>query len=165
MVKLDNKNKFSLIFFSLLIIIIVFIGYIFRDEESFEVEKDGLKAEPLMSNVNLPLKYSRISFFNTHETRASLAIPEEWEGKYRMKETGNQVTFYYIGDSSKELELFSIIYYEYNEWENRKNSTGRRGAGTDEYLWGDTAEIKVSKYVLIIYDSNLFRASNFGFRN
>jgi hypothetical protein len=61
-------------------------------------------AEPVYIGEN----YSRITFFNTMDSRASLAIPDYWEGKYRLEEVGQQARFYYIGDSEKTIELFTI---------------------------------------------------------
>jgi hypothetical protein len=56
------------------------------------------------------INFSRISFFNANEHRASLAIPDYWEGRYRIKDSGGSVEFLNIDDPEKILPLFSIKY-------------------------------------------------------
>ncbi len=55
------------------------------------------------------LEYSRISFFNGASVRASLNIPEIWEGKYRMKEEGDSAIFYFLDKNAQAEKMFAII--------------------------------------------------------
>jgi hypothetical protein len=56
------------------------------------------------------INFSRVSFFNANEHRASLAIPDYWEGRYRIKDSGSSVDFFDIDDPEKALPLFSVRY-------------------------------------------------------
>lgn len=59
-------------------------------------------------NVERKINFSRITFFNASKHRASLAIPDFWEGKYRVREEGNTVVFLDISDPNLPSELFRI---------------------------------------------------------
>ncbi len=52
--------------------------------------------------------FSRVSFFNASRERASMEMPQAWEGKYRIKEEGNRVTFLYLQPDATTLEMFAI---------------------------------------------------------
>lgn len=67
-----------------------------------------------------PISYSRASFFIVNPIKASIAIPDDWEGKYRIQEKGNAARFYYIEDPEAQVELFIILYYSVAEWEKIK---------------------------------------------
>lgn len=89
-----------------------------NEADTFSTVKKVSPAPPA-----IPENYSRISFFHTQEVSGSLAIPESWEGKYRMKELGRQVNFFYIGEPENEQLLFIIKLYNEEEWEKEKLKT------------------------------------------
>lgn len=94
-----NKIKYIIIF----ILFLIFVWFFVRDKS------DEINME-ISQETYAPKEraYSRISFFHIMPVKASLSIPEEWEGKYRMRENGDTVNFYYIGGSNKEKLLFQI---------------------------------------------------------
>ncbi|MEA3398386.1 MAG: hypothetical protein U9R06_01440 [Patescibacteria group bacterium] len=66
-------------------------------------------AEP--AKYNEPINYSRVTFFHAMPLKCSLAVPEDWEGKYRVKTAGNKAIFYYVANPSAQVELFFIKTY------------------------------------------------------
>lgn len=111
------------------IVIIVFIllfslWQITIDRKQDKTRDDGLILEklPMEKNNNEPINYSRVSFFITAPVVASLAIPEDWEGKYRVQEEKNIARFSYIENPEKEIGLFSVLYYLPEEWDKINNS-------------------------------------------
>lgn len=51
--------------------------------------------------------YSRVSLFNAQKARVSLAIPDYWEGNYRVKESGGTANFYFIAQG-QETKMFAL---------------------------------------------------------
>jgi hypothetical protein len=113
----DRFKKFVLPFLFLVIIFIsvAIVWQVIPREEEL-INKPKLTNE-INKAVKLSASYSRISFFHTQEVRGSLAIPEHWEGKYRMIDKDKSVYFYYIGEADKEHLLFTIILYNQTDWE------------------------------------------------
>lgn len=113
--KLNKKILFSL---ALFFILFVFVLLFNMDKDEPET---GLKSEEILIRekaiVELdPSKMSRVTFFNATKDRVSLAIPEWWEGNYRMKESGNYATFSYIDSQGSSKDLFTVTRYPNNEW-------------------------------------------------
>jgi len=68
-----------------------------------------------------PRQFSRLSFFLSGPVNASLAMPEDWEGKYRKKESGNRMTIMFIRPEL-EIPLFAVRYYSEDEWAKNKGA-------------------------------------------
>lgn len=68
----------------------------------------------------LPPKFSRISFFHTAKPICTLAIPENWEGKYRLQDNGGVAHFLYIQDVANP-EIFYIKKYEKGDYANKES--------------------------------------------
>ncbi|MCK5416499.1 hypothetical protein KAI92_03670 [Candidatus Parcubacteria bacterium] len=108
--------KKILLFLILLLAVIFLLLHFF-----YFKNKDVANQENIFPIVNKQeiknRKYSRITFFNLNEkAKSSLAIPEDWEGKYRLKESGNEIVFSYIVNPLESYNIFSISYYDIDEW-------------------------------------------------
>ncbi len=113
------NNKKIIIFFFLLVSIIILIFY---DNKINKENIESLRNSPVVEEViQRSGNTSRVTFFHSLPNIGSLAIPEEWEGKYRIKEEGNIAIFYYIGEPEKILPIFSVETYSKQEWEDKKN--------------------------------------------
>lgn len=77
-----------------------------------------VKEEPVFSSET---KFSRISFFNSKNIKASLEIPENWEGSYRLKESGEEVIFLSIVNPETPQELFRIKKFAMDKWQVENN--------------------------------------------
>lgn len=56
-----------------------------------------------------------------------MAIPDYWEGRYRAKEEGGAANFYFIGDTSAPVMIFSILRFTPEEFGRAlKERTGER---------------------------------------
>jgi hypothetical protein len=107
-----------------LVISFVFL-FIFNKENTELVVKNEETKIREKAIIELdPQKMSRISFFNSSKDRVSLAIPEWWEGKYRINEIGDSVVFVYIDSFGKSQILFVIKKYLDDIWEE-DNDAGR----------------------------------------
>lgn len=114
MPRLNNK-KIIIVFFLLVFVII----FIFSDNKIKKENGESLINSPEVEETIIRSgNTSRVTFFHSLPKIGSLAIPEEWEGKYRIKEEGNITTFYYIGEPEKATLIFSIEVYPEQEWEN-----------------------------------------------
>jgi len=76
------------------------------DSASEEGQLTDAKKEKKKSEQKIT--YSRISFFHTKPVYASFSIPSDWEGKYRMKEQGDTVSFLYINGGDGNNLIFSV---------------------------------------------------------
>ncbi|PLX21204.1 hypothetical protein C0584_03250 [Candidatus Parcubacteria bacterium] len=106
-----NKKTFLI----LIIISLVLIAFYFFKKDSTP-EGENILSEEREQAVEI-VKYSRINFFLSSPHKASLAIPDYWEGNYRVKENGNKVAFYYFEGVLNESELFSISFYPEKEYQ------------------------------------------------
>lgn len=107
---MDNTNKnmsiMLLLFFTILIIVAVLFLLRSGEDEALE-ESPSIKQVQQDENR----RYSRVTFFNAkEEQQSSLAIPEDWEGKYRVLENGQVVTFNYVVSPVKSFEIFSVTF-------------------------------------------------------
>lgn len=108
MFKFTGRVKFILIFF--IIFLLLFTWLMAKQEEKRrQAEIDSrdnrlIKDQPVKTLPN----FSRISFFNTQIIKVSLAIPDYWEGLYRVREEGRVLKIFYIGQAPVEDLLFSV---------------------------------------------------------
>ncbi len=106
----------------LLIIVVLFFGLMFfvdnnDGDEIFAEDKNIYQIDKEIEDR----KFSRITFFNLNkEMRSSLAIPEDWEGRYRVKESGNKITFSYVVDPVVSYEIFSLRYVPREDWNSNE---------------------------------------------
>ncbi len=127
MIKNMKLNKKTII--SLLIFVVIFYFFIFlfnnkSIEQKVKSEETQVREKAIVELD--PNKMSRITFFNTSKDRVSLAIPEWWEGKYRLKEEGNVARFGYIDVLGKYNKLFVIKKYPDYSWEEGDNQRNGR---------------------------------------
>lgn len=102
----------------LLIITLLIWWFYFRVDKKI-ISNTSQLIEELKSDSNIesgkaPENYNRVSFFHQAPLTCSLAIPTDWEKKYRQKEKDNNAVFYYLPDLLHPLleeELFRVSYY------------------------------------------------------
>ncbi len=100
-----------LIIFLLLLAVSLFLVLNKKNEsDKVLVEKEVFDCD----SVN----YSRISFFNNSKDRASLNIPESWEGNYRLKEEAGEAVFYHLQEDGGISKIFGISKKEGSEISN-----------------------------------------------
>lgn len=85
------------------VIITAVLFIFFRSKHGAKTDQSDQAGETAL----VAKSYSRVSLFNTQKVRVSLAVPDYWEGNYRIKESGQTVFFYYIG-SGEEIKMFAI---------------------------------------------------------
>jgi len=106
------KKIYIIIIFSLFLLSIAVLLFFSKEEQksinvNIEAERDSYV-------------YSRINFFLNSPDKASLAIPAYWEGNYRIKETKNEVTFFFFFCVDKMKKLFSIHKFNNIEAVNKE---------------------------------------------
>jgi hypothetical protein len=102
----SRRQKIAILFFLLLLTAVAFVVsfYIFRNQA-----KPGGDEINNAENLDFSaINYSRVSFFNSSPDRATMNIPEKWEGSYRLQEEGERVGFYYLSPQGATEELFSL---------------------------------------------------------
>lgn len=108
----DRKIFYSVLGVVLLILVyLIFIrGYFVKQEEKRMAEEkarvEQVRQERVKKVEEAPK--SRISFFLVKPARANLAIPDYWEGSYRLSEKGDKASFLHIDDPSQTPEIFYI---------------------------------------------------------
>jgi hypothetical protein len=108
-----TRNKKQILIISVILAVFLFFIVIYGVFLKKEVQNNET-SDVVETQMTLPLKFSRITFFHTTKPICSLAIPEAWEGKYRMNDSGSEVHFLYIQDSN-QAELFYIKKYKKND--------------------------------------------------
>ncbi len=116
MFKINKK----IILFIVVLTIFAFVFYWQQKQNNNEISevKTEPKKEEIKKKPKKKISYSRVTFFHHFPVKASLAIPETWEGKYRLEEKGNEVLFYYIGDINNPKPLFKILAFKEEDWNN-----------------------------------------------
>lgn len=79
--------------------------------------------------------FSRATFFFTQPLKGSLAMPESWEGRYRMTDAGDTVIFSYIGHPRITAELFSVRIYPKNVWDQAADKPGSVIASEKDFVF------------------------------
>lgn len=105
------KFRKKLIIAGIIILFFCIFLYFFKKINTEESFTQGQQEEKTTKEI---FTYSRLNFFLSSQNKASLAIPDFWEGNYRVKEQGNEVKFYFVKGATNEVELFSIKYVEKN---------------------------------------------------
>ncbi|MCK5537799.1 MAG: hypothetical protein KAI79_13310 [Bacteroidales bacterium] len=91
-------------------VILILCSFYFVDKKNSKIKFIPIIQEN--KEVKKEITYSRVNFFLNSSNKASLAMPDYWEGNYRKKEEGNKVTFYFVRGVSDEVDLFSILFRE-----------------------------------------------------
>lgn len=151
--KYKNTITLSLILISLVLIVFYF------QSKSPKTDKQPTK-QPIEEQK---ISYSRITFFNASEHRASMAIPDYWEGKYRIREEGDTVVFLDISNPSDPKELFWISYRDAKNWNQQQNPDWLKVGQVDKTIFvyklstaqaGSSSEfLKMQKEVAGIFSS------------
>lgn len=108
----DRKIFYPVLGLLLLVLayLVFFRGYFIKqDEKKAAVEKakiEQVRQERIEKVESAPK--SRISFFLSRPIRANLAIPDYWEGNYRLSESGDKASFIYIEDPDNISEIFYV---------------------------------------------------------
>jgi len=95
------------------IILIIIIGAVYSIYQSLTPVP---KEEPISGEVYSNSVYGY-----------SVSIPESWKGKYFAEEKENITSFVYNSLSELKHNLFSIIVYSNNEWQQTKSEPGFHG--------------------------------------
>jgi len=103
-----KDKRVSVVLFVLagLLLFYLFFGVLYKKWSKNTKETKNMETQSV-----LPPKFSRITFFHTAKPICTLAIPEEWEGKYRMQDAGGAAHFLYIEEVGNP-ELFYIKKYD-----------------------------------------------------
>ncbi len=141
----DRRIFYTILSVVLLILIyLIFIrGYFVRQEEKREAEEKAKMEQVRQERVEKikEAPKSRISFFLVKPVRANLAIPDYWEGSYRLAEKGDKTTFLHIDDPSQTAEIFYIRLVsvkqleELNEGEQEVDPDDRIKKGDTTYTF------------------------------
>lgn len=106
----------------LFIIVLVAAGRFFRGNETIlQPVQEPVQEKKAAAK---PESYSRATFFFTQPLKGSLAVPESWEGRYRLADAGDTVVFSYIAHPVITAELFSIKIYPAETWEQKPDKEG-----------------------------------------
>lgn len=102
----------------LLIVLLSVGGAWFKIMPAKHIPEKGLDTKiEVKKDVIRENKYSRISFFFALPVRGSLAVPENWEGKYRVQNGTDTMKISFLSASAGEKELFYIRSYFTPKWE------------------------------------------------
>ncbi len=104
---MSNKTTKKIFVLSIILVLIIVVFLIFKDRTDKKSESDLNFEENSQKEI---ITYSRINFFLSSSNKASMSIPNYWEGNYRIKEEGNEVVFYYLDKKRNAIELFKIFY-------------------------------------------------------
>lgn len=134
----EYKNKVIKIILLFIVFGVVFMVFLRYENIGKQEKSEELKIREKAIVELDPSKMSRISFFNASADRVSLAVPEWWEGKYRLKESGDSASFSYIDKAGESQEFFIIKKYPNSSWqdndpahENSKESKILKKKNTD----------------------------------
>lgn len=142
----DRKIFYSVIVGLFLVLIyLVFIRGYFVKEEQKKIALEKVKFEQIRQERILKIEEapkSRISFFLTSPVRANLAIPDYWEGNYRLSESPGKASFLYIEDPSRPVEIFYIRMLEASRLDELEE-------GEKEISKGKLVEKKGTSYAFV----------------
>lgn len=127
-----SKNKKGIIIIIAVIAVLFVAGQILKRTNKKEVAQ---LPSPEKKEIAKPDSFSRVTFFHTQAVKGSLAMPETWEGRYRVVDGGNTVTFMYIVNPEKISPLFSIRNMKKSDWEVEANKNGSLINETDGYVF------------------------------
>jgi len=104
-----SANKISQIY---LVIFIITILSLFSALFAYKRFLETQRKLPLVVEMKKsPAKFSRVTFFKASPPFCSLAIPEGWEGNYRMSDESGRVVFNYF-DEEGQREIFRVNLYD-----------------------------------------------------
>lgn len=121
-----------------------------KKESANEIGSEEVKLREKAITELDPDKMSRITLFNSDQDRISLAIPEWWEGKYRLKEAGSEAIFSYIDKEGASTGLFTIKKYVPDDW----------GVTSRENRPAEEAVLQKSDYVYTYFLSTVKQADD-----
>jgi len=91
-----------------ILIILILTFFFFFSFFLFRTDKNDIVEETPISAEKKEYNYSRLNFFLDKEYRASINIPEYWEGNYRKIERRGKVDFIYLDKGVQSNHIFSI---------------------------------------------------------
>ncbi|MEW5805381.1 MAG: hypothetical protein AB1721_01470 [Patescibacteria group bacterium] len=73
--------------------------------------------------IKKPADQRRRILYYSHPVYGYLIyLPLDWQGRYLVQETEDGVSFLYNSESATKHELFSIMVYDWQEWQTIKQS-------------------------------------------
>lgn len=139
-----TKNEKQVLIISVVLACFLLVWHFFGFFSKKSV-KNNKADEVVNQQVILPPKFSRITFFHTTKPICTLAIPEAWEGKYRLQDSGGIAHFLYIQEDGNP-ELFYIKKYKKEEKINEDNEKKIWENKTDFYV-SNLSTNSVDKFV------------------
>jgi len=130
-VMLESSGWLKFAIFSVLAILILASAYLYSRISRIDTGQEsregavsennaggqGKNASPKFDDMGTGRSMGIVTFFHSAPLIGQMKIFNDWEGKYRMKDEGSKVSFYYIGDPGDEREMFSIAYFHNQDWE------------------------------------------------
>jgi hypothetical protein len=85
-------------------------------------KQQAVAPPPVDAKPNPVDQYSRITFFHRHEYIASIAVPQDWEGRYQTDETDKELSFYYATNKQGRVLVFKMAANTDKEWSLYKSA-------------------------------------------
>ncbi len=95
------KNKIKILIFLFAVVIAFASVFVFSDKEEKEFTDKIIIEENKYT-------FSRLNIFLKKEEKASINIPDYWEGNYRIREDGRVANFIYLKEGTEIGNIFSI---------------------------------------------------------
>lgn len=90
--------------------------------EAAEASRQAAKIKKNEIELSLKPKFVRLSFFLNSPYRASIALPQEWVGKFRAEENNRSLELIYATTSNQTVKLLSILLLNDKEWQNNQKT-------------------------------------------
>ena len=117
-----------------IIVIIVFLILVVGAVIILLTPKDNTEEPVLTSVIDIAdRKYVRLSLFNTMPYKISLEIPEDWEGSYRVKDSGNLARIFFI-KGRDGWELLSFKQFSQSEWASNQDKNWQKILENNELI-------------------------------
>jgi hypothetical protein len=123
----------------------------------FVFQKEDKPVTPEPKDRETVVNYSRINFFLATPYKASLEIPDYWEGNYRLLEKDNTASFYFIKGGEKEALLFEIVHKNKDSLASKEeeNIVGRTGDAVFVFSSGNKTDSTEDDFLQMLKDLNI----------
>lgn len=111
------KNKYLKFVIIAVILLIISIGFslYLKNRKKVDNNQNNIKNTASTSEEiaikKIDEKMVRMTFFHTGPVIGSIAIPEKWEGHYRLINGGTTAFFQFIDNAAMPAYIFQINYY------------------------------------------------------
>lgn len=127
-------KKIYYFIFTILVVALIAAALIIVTKSNKEDRVAEKKSKEVAEAVE-EIKYSRLTFFNLMPIRASMNIPEDWEGKYRLRDQGAVARLYYIGEAPLEAGLMDLKIYGESDWDKKEKIVQRLRSQESMIRW------------------------------